>query len=62
MRLPGRTETNSWLSYEFPATHWEHIWSTNPIECTFATVGIRTDKTKGYLSRDIVLTLIFRPI
>ena len=34
-------------SYDFPAEHWRHIRTTNPIESTFATVRLRTVKTKG---------------
>ena len=33
--------------FDFPAEHWAHIRTTNPIESTFATVRIRTDKTRG---------------
>jgi transposase-like protein len=33
--------------YDFPAEHWKHVRTTNPIESTFATVRLRTDKTKG---------------
>jgi putative transposase len=33
--------------YDFPAEHWRHIRTTNPIESTFATVRLRTVKTKG---------------
>ncbi len=36
--------------YDFPAEHWKHVRSTNPIESTFATVRLRTAKTKGCLS------------
>jgi putative transposase len=37
--------------YGFPAEHWKHVRTTNPIESTFATVRLRTDETKGCLSR-----------
>ncbi|GAA2225188.1 hypothetical protein GCM10010104_16240 [Streptomyces indiaensis] len=33
--------------YDFPAEHWVHLRSTNPIESTFATVRLRTKVTKG---------------
>jgi transposase-like protein len=46
--------------YEFPAEHWKHIRTTNPIESTFATVRLRTEKTKGCLSRQTALTMVFR--
>jgi transposase-like protein len=33
--------------FDFPAAHWKHLGSTNPIESTFATVKLRTRVTKG---------------
>lgn len=46
--------------YDVPAEHWQHVRSTNPIESTFATVRLRTDKTKGCLSRDTALAMVFK--
>jgi putative transposase len=46
--------------YDFPAEHWKHIRTTNPIESTFATVRLRTNKTKNCMSRETVLTMVFR--
>jgi len=46
--------------YDFPAEHWKHLRTTNPIESTFATVRQRTYKTKNCLSRETVLTMVFR--
>jgi transposase-like protein len=46
--------------YEFPAEHWQHIRSTNPIESTFATVRHRTRQTKGCGSRLATLTMVFK--
>ena len=46
--------------YDFPAEHWKHIRTSNPIESTFATVRLRTNKTRGCLSRETVLTMVFR--
>jgi transposase-like protein len=46
--------------YEFPAPHWSHIRSTNPIESTFATVRLRTKRTKGCGSRIATLTMVFK--
>lgn len=46
--------------YGFPAEHWKHIRTTNPIESTFATVRLRTEKTRGCLSRQTALTMVFR--
>ena len=46
--------------YDFPAEHWGHIRTTNPIESTFATVRLRTDKTRGCVSSDSILSLVFK--
>ena len=46
--------------YDFPAEHWKHIRTTNPIESTFATVRHRTGKTKGCLSRNTGLAMAFK--
>ncbi|NIR33169.1 MAG: IS256 family transposase [Desulfuromonadales bacterium] len=46
--------------YDFPAEHWKHIRTTNPIESTFATVRHRTRRTKGCLSRKTGLAMAFR--
>ncbi len=46
--------------YDFPAEHWLHIRTTNPIESLFATVRLRTDKTKGAGSRVAGRTMVFK--
>ena len=46
--------------YDFPAEHWVHIRTSNPIESTFATVRLRTAKTRGCVSRTTILTMVFR--
>lgn len=46
--------------YDFPAEHWSHIRTTNPIESTFATVRLRTRRTKGCGSREATLTMVFK--
>lgn len=46
--------------YDFPAEHWQHIRTTNPIESTFATVRHRTRQTKGCGSRIATLTMVFK--
>ncbi len=46
--------------YDFPAEHWMHIRTTNPIESMFATVRLRTYKTKGCGSRTASLTMVFK--
>ena len=48
--------------YDFPAEHWPHIRSTNPIESTFATVRLRTDKTRGAVSKETITPLVFKLI
>jgi putative transposase len=46
--------------YDFPALHWIHLRTTNPIESTFATVRLRTTKTKGSGCRSACLTMVFK--
>src|ERR1700675_871890 len=46
--------------YDFPAQHWPHLRTTNPIESTFATVRLRTHRTKGCGSRIATLTMVFK--
>jgi len=46
--------------YDFPAEHWVHVRTTNPIESTFATVRLRTAKTKGSGSRSACLMMVFK--
>ena len=46
--------------YDFPAEHWIHIRTTNPIESTFATIRQRTERTKGCLTRDGMLSMIYK--
>lgn len=46
--------------YEFPAEHWLHLRTSNPIESTFATVRHRTRQTKGCGSRMATLTMVFK--
>ena len=46
--------------YDYPAQHWIHLRTTNPIESTFATVRLRTKKTKGCGSRIATLTMVFK--
>ena len=46
--------------YDFPAEHWHHIRTTNPIESTFATVRLRTAKTRGCVSRATILAMVFK--
>jgi len=46
--------------YDFPAAHWMHLRSTNPIESTFATVRHRTRRTKGCGSREATLMMVYK--
>jgi transposase-like protein len=46
--------------YDFPAEHWIHIRTANPIESSFATVRHRTDRTKGCVSRSSLLGLTYK--
>jgi putative transposase len=46
--------------YDFPAEHWRHIRTTNPIESTFATIRLRHRRTKGSGSRIASLTMMFK--
>ena len=48
--------------YDFPAEHWRHIRTTNPIESTFATVRHRTKRSKGCLSRTKTRIMVFKLI
>jgi transposase-like protein len=48
--------------YDFPAEHWQHIRTSNPIESTFATVRHRTTRTRNCVSRDTFLGLAFKLI
>jgi len=46
--------------YDFPAQHWQSIRTTNPIESTFGTIRHRTKRSKGCLSRDGMLHMMFK--
>ncbi len=46
--------------YDFPAIHWQHIRTSNPIESTFATVRLRTAKTRGCVARHTILSMIYK--
>lgn len=56
--LESKEETMAF--YDYPAEHWRHIRSTNPIESTFATVRLRTKRTKGSGSRIATLMMVFK--
>ncbi len=46
--------------YDFPAEHWKHIRTTNPIESTFATIRLRTRRTNGHGSAEAALAMMFK--
>ncbi|MFD4956936.1 IS256 family transposase [Streptomyces sp. NPDC058451] len=46
--------------YDFPAEHWIHLRTTNPIESTFSTVRLRTKVTRGTDSRNAALAMVFK--
>lgn len=46
--------------YDFPAEHWQHIRTTNPIESAFSTVRLRTHKSRNCGSRDTTLAMVFK--
>jgi len=46
--------------YDFPGAHWVHIRTTNPVESTFATVRLRTKRSKGCGTRMATLTMVFK--
>ena len=48
--------------YDFPAEHWDHVRTTNPIESVFATVRHRTVRTKGALSQETAKLMVFKLI
>lgn len=46
--------------YDFPAEHWIHLRTTNPVESTFSTVKLRTKGTRGAGSPAAALTMVFK--
>ena len=46
--------------YDFPAEHWAHLRTTNPIESTFATIRLRHRRTKGSGTRRASLAMMFK--
>ncbi len=48
------------LFYDFPAIHWQHIRTSNPIESTFSTIRLRTDKMRSAVSRESILSMVFK--
>ena len=46
--------------YDFPAEHWVHLRTTNPIESAFATIRHRSDRAKGCVTRASMLAFMFK--
>jgi transposase-like protein len=46
--------------FDYPAEHWIHLRTTNPIESTFSTVRLRTKVTRGAGSRAAALAMVFK--
>ncbi|MCI5141237.1 MAG: hypothetical protein D3909_05825 [Candidatus Electrothrix sp. ATG1] len=46
--------------YDYPAAHWQHIRTSNPIGPTFATVRLRTTKTRGCVVRHTILSMVYK--
>ena len=55
-----KDEDKLFTFYRFPAEHWQHIRSTNVIESTFATVRLRTHKTRGQGTLKMTLAMVFK--
>src|SRR5712672_2894696 len=60
LRQHGRLHDALLAFYDFPAEHWKHLRTTNPIESTFATVRHRTIRSKGCLSNRTALAMVFK--
>jgi transposase-like protein len=56
----AKDESELLTFYDFPAEHWTHLRTTNPIESTFATVRNRTYKVKGAFSNKTILTMAYK--
>ena len=59
-KCPIKDRTDLLVFYDFPAEHWKHIRTSNPIESTFATVRHPTTKTKGCLCRQTALAMTYQ--
>jgi transposase-like protein len=59
MKCLGKDKAQMLAFYDFPAIHWQHIRTSNPIESTFATVRLRTVKTRNAVSRATIYNQIW---
>ena len=57
---PGALPEELMAFFDFPAQHWQSIRTSNPIESAFATIRHRTKRSKGCLSRDGMLHMMFK--
>ncbi len=60
MECLAKDKASMLVFYDYPAENWQHIRTTNPIESVFATVRLRTAKTKNCGSRATTLTMAFK--
>lgn len=60
MRCLEKDKAEMLAFYDFPAEHWPHIRTTNPIESAFATIRLRTNKTKSCGSRKTTLAMTYK--
>jgi putative transposase len=60
MECPAKDKSSMLAFYDYPAENWQHIRTTNPIESVFATVRLRTSKTKNCGSRATTLAMAFK--
>ena len=57
---PGNYTTFVDATFDFPAEHWDHLRTANPVESVFATVRHRTVRTKGALSQITARLMVFK--
>ncbi len=60
MECLAKDRTAMLAFYDFPAEHWVHIRTSNPIESTFATVRLRTKRSRSCGSRETTLAMVFK--
>jgi len=59
-RIPAWSRGTNCVKVDFPAEHWDHLRTSNPIESVFATVRHRTVRTKGALSAKTAKLMVFK--
>lgn len=60
MRCLAKDKDSMLAFYDFPVMHWQHIRTNNPIESVFATVRLRTTRTKNCGSRKTTLSMVWK--